>query len=133
MIRLSEPEDTDAIARLCLAQYQRTPWPPDGAVASAMHVCEHRSGRVIGALAYRHDGGSLYVIHVWTEDSFAGRRAGVELMTDLEAMADAEGLELTFTVGRSNLGLQHAVEEHACMPQALGDAVYYRRKARIPA
>jgi hypothetical protein len=132
MIRLSEPGDTDAITRLCLAQYQRTPWPPDSAVASAIHVCEHRSGRIVGCIVYRQDGGSIYVIHVWVEDGFAGRRAAVELMLDLEALADAERVELTFTAAAWNRGLLGAVQEHGCVPLA-GDgdsAVFYRRKAK---
>jgi hypothetical protein len=72
------------------------------------------------------------VLHVWAEDGFSGRRSAVELMKDLESMADAEGCTLAFDVDRSNIGLQRAVEEHACQPSLdFPGAVAYRRKAKV--
>lgn len=132
MIRLSEPDDTDEISRLCLAQYRRTPWPFDGKFApvEAFHVCERR-GHIAACCGYARGVGTIHVMHVWAEDGFGGRRSAVELMLDLEAMADAEQRELAFDTMPENRGLMSAVEEHGC--ETLGSvdgAVVYRRKAR---
>ena len=116
MIRASEPDDTPDLQRLCIAQFLRTPWPEDGAVATDIHVHFDRDDTMTGAVAYaRQDGRTVYVIHVWTAPGFAGRRAGVALMKDLANMADAEALTLTFTVAEWNLGLQSAVEQYGCL------------------
>jgi hypothetical protein len=70
-------------------------------------------------------------MHVWAEDGFSGRRAAVELMLDLEAMADAEGADLLFDTMPGNIGLRKAVEEHKCESGPVhSGAVEYRRKAR---
>jgi len=130
VIRLSEPEDTPEIERLCLAQFARTPWNPGVLVAEAFHVYD-RDGHITGCLAYRRQGSEIQVIHVWVEDGFSGRRAAVELMTDLENMADAERCDLAFDTMPDNTGLRAAVEEHGC--QAVSEtpgSVDYRREAR---
>jgi N-acetylglutamate synthase-like GNAT family acetyltransferase len=134
LIRLSTPEDTPEIKRLALAQYLRTPWSQDGKFANvqAFHVCE-RQGHIAaccGFLQYHH---TLWILHVWAEDGFSGRRAAVALMKDLKLMADASGLVLCFTVDQSNIGLQTAVEEHGCEPSFDEEpgAVAYRRKAVV--
>jgi N-acetylglutamate synthase-like GNAT family acetyltransferase len=132
MIRHSIPEDTPEIARLALAQYQRTPWPLDGCfpVAEVFHVCE-RGGQIAACAGYRRDGETVRVMHVWAQDGFSGRRAAVELMEDLEAMADAEECDLVFDTMPENVGLQAAVAKHGCTSLD-GDhrAIAYRRKAR---
>lgn len=132
MIRLSEPEDTPEIQRLALAQYQRTPWPLEGFFprTQAFAVCE-RQGHIAACAGYRYEGESIRVMHVWAEDGFSGRRAAVELMKDLEAMADAEGRDLAFDTMPENRGLRRAVEKHRCQP-LLDDAgaIAYRREAR---
>lgn len=98
--------------------------------AQSIHIYE-RLGHISGCAAYRRDDDTVYVIHVWTEDGFSGRRAGVALMKDFEWIADTEGLELRFDVARSNIGLMQAVEEHRCMREAtkFPNAQYYRRSA----
>lgn len=131
MIRLSTQDDTAEIARLCQAQYERTPWPMDGTfpVAEAFHVCSRR-GHIAACCGYRYDGDEIRVMHVWAEDGFGGKRAALELMTDLEALADASGMALVFNTTLENVGLQAAVEEHGCQSTFDGGAVHYRRKAR---
>ena len=133
MIRLSEPEDTPEIERLAIAQFARTPWPIEGFFprTQAFHVCE-RQERIAACAGYRRDGAVIRVMHVWAEDGFGGRRAAVELMLDLKAMADAEGYDLVFDTMPENVGLRAAVAEHGCEP-LLGEApgaIAYRRKAR---
>jgi hypothetical protein len=115
MIRASVPEDTPEIERLCIAQFIRTPWPPDGAVASDVHVCFDREDRMVGAVLFARAISSIYVIHVWTIAGFAGRRAAVALLKDLANMADAEEMTLTFTVAMWNRGLRSAVERFGCV------------------
>jgi GNAT superfamily N-acetyltransferase len=132
MIRLSTPEDTDEIRRLALAQFLRTPWPMEGHFLNveAFHVCE-RDGHIAACVGYWRHKNVLWALHVWAEDGFSGRRSAVELMKDLENMADAEGCTLAFDVDRSNIGLQRAVEEHGCEPSLdFPGAVAYRRKAK---
>jgi len=136
VIRESLPEDQADLERLCLAQYRRTPWPEDSARATAIHVCL-RGQRVVGCVCYRRGLGEIYVANVWVEDGLAGRRAAVELLKDLAAMADAEGTDLTFTAAWWNLGLRRAVERYGCAsedhPGVRSDAVFYRRKAKVGA
>ena len=134
MIRLSTPEDNAEIRRLALAQYFRTPWEMEGCFlpAEAFHVCE-RGGHIAACIGFAHYGARmLWAMHVWAEDGFSGRRSAVELMKDLEGMADAEGCTLAFDVERANTGLQRAVEEHSCEPSFdFPGAVSYRRKAHL--
>jgi hypothetical protein len=134
VIRLSTPQDTPDIARLALAQFKRTPWPPKGhfPMAEAFHICE-RHGRVAAALGYRHDDAqTLRVMHVWAEDGFSGRRAAVELMLDMEALADAAGFALVFDTMPTNVGLRTGVEEHGCEGRSIHpEVVEYHRKARV--
>jgi hypothetical protein len=132
MIRQSVPADTDDISRLALAQYQRTPWPLEHAFfpADVFHVCV-RAGHIAACCGFARVGNTLRVMHVWGEDGFGGRRSAVELMKDLEAMADAEGLDLLFDTMSENVGLQRAVEEHSCEPFLKGDQIGYWRKARV--
>jgi len=134
MIRHSWPEDTPAIQRLAIAQYQRTPWSLDGsfAIAHTFHVCERR-GHIAACLGYRRDDDrTLRVMHVWAEDGFGGRRAAVELMLDMEAFADATEMDLVFDTMPSNVGLRAGVEEHYCEVRSLHEqAVEYRRKAKV--
>jgi hypothetical protein len=134
LIRISVPEDSDDISRLALAQYQQTPWTLDGVLppVTAFHVCE-RQGRIAACCGYQRNGSTLLIVHVWAEFGFGGKRAAVELMKDLEGMADAEGRDLIFDTAPTNIGLQKAVEEHGCEPilDRWPRAVTYRRKARI--
>jgi hypothetical protein len=133
MIRESRPADDSEIERLALAQYRRTPWPLDGAFPKPdlVHICE-RAGRIAACCGFRFERGAIRVMHVWAEDGFGGRRAAVELMLDLEALADAGGSDLVFDTMPSNLGLRKAVEEHGCEGEASRpDAIVYRRKARV--
>jgi N-acetylglutamate synthase-like GNAT family acetyltransferase len=134
MIRHSRPGDTAAIQRLALAQYQRTPWSLDGhfPVAQSFNVCERR-GHIAACLGWRRDDiDTIRVMHVWAEDGFAGRRAAVELMLAMEALADAVGLDLVFDTMPSNVGLRGGVEEHGCEVRSLhAEAIEYRRKARV--
>lgn len=130
VIRLSEPGDTPEIERLCLAQFARTPWKPGVLTVEAFHVCE-REGHIAACAGYRYEGATIRVVHVWAEDGFGGRRAAVELMKDLEHMADAERCDLAFDTMPDNTGLRAAVEEHGC--QAVSEtpgSVDYRREAR---
>ena len=135
VIRLSTPDDSAEIERLVLAQYRRTPWPLDGyfPIVQAFHVCE-RGDHIAACCGYRRDGQAIRVMHVWAEDGFGGRRAAVELMLDMEAMADAEGRDLVFDTMPENRGLRRAVAEHKCEPllQEPG-AVTYMRKAKVEA
>jgi hypothetical protein len=133
MIRASVPKDTPDLQRLCIAQFLRTPWPEDGAVATDIHVHIDRRDGMTGAVAYaRQRGGTIYVIHVWTVAGFAGKRAGVALLKDLANMADAEDLVLTFTVAEWNRGLRAAVERHDCLSLDVAcvepTAVFYARE-----
>ena len=133
MIRLSWPEDTPEIERLALAQYQRTPWPLAGKfpLAETFHVCE-REGHLAACAGYRREGSEIRVMHVWAEDGFSGKRAAVELMCDLENMADAEGLDLVFDTMPENVGLRAAVEEHGCKSGfETPGSVDYRRRAKV--
>jgi hypothetical protein len=100
-------------------------------VAQAFRIYE-RFGRITGCAAYRQDDDVISVIHVWVEDGFSGRRAGVALMLDFEWIADTEGLALRFDTASTNLGLQRAVEEHECMrePTNVPGVAYYHRPAR---
>jgi N-acetylglutamate synthase-like GNAT family acetyltransferase len=134
MIRFSRPEDTPDIARLAMAQYKRTPWSPEGRfpIAESFNVCERR-GHIAACLGWRRDDvDAIRVMHVWAEDGFSGRRAAVELMLAMEALADAAGLDLVFDTMPSNVGLRAGVEEHGCEGRSLHpEAVEYRRKARV--
>lgn len=133
MIRLSIPDDTGEIQRLAIAQYNRTPWPLEGHFlsAEAFHICE-RSGHIAACLGYRHDDEqTIRVMHVWAEDGFGGRRAAVELMLDMEALADASGVDLIFDTMPENVGLRAGVEEHRCEARSVTGSVEYHRKARV--
>lgn len=133
MIRLSAPDDSDEIERLALAQYQRTPWPLEGhfPVAEAFHVCE-RGGHIAACLGYRHDDEqTIRVMHVWAEDGFRGARAAVQLMLDMEALADASGVDLIFDTMPENVGLRTGVQEHGCEARSVTGSVEYHRKARV--
>lgn len=133
MIRLSWPDETAEIERLCLAQFQRTPWPADMVFPEAQaFMVNQRHGHIAACCGYRWDGKDIRVLHVWAEDGFRGRRAAVELMCDMEAAADVEGADLVFTARAWNRGLRKAVEEHGCEPSPGEDpdAVVYRRKAK---
>lgn len=99
-------------------------------MAQAFHVCE-RAGHIAACCGYRREKGTIRVMHVWGEDGFGGRRSAVELMKDLEMMADAEERDLVFDTMPSNLGLMKAVEEHGCQSTFTAEAVHYRRKARV--
>lgn len=132
-MRLSWPEDTPEIARLAVAQYQRTPWPAD-MVFPVPHefVVNQRAGHIAACCGYRRDGNEIRVMHVWAEDGFSGRRAAVELMCGLERSADAEGVDLVFTARAWNSGLVKAVHKHGCKPSPGEEAgaVIFRRRAR---
>jgi N-acetylglutamate synthase-like GNAT family acetyltransferase len=133
MIRHSEPHDQPDLDRLAIAQFCRTPWVTDGSRATAIHVCE-RGCRVVGCVAYRRYLAQIHVLHVWVEDGFAGQRAAVELLKDLAALADANGVDLVFTAAEWNHGLRRSVEKYGCeQKEAAGlepDAVFYRRRSK---
>lgn len=134
MIRPSFPEDADEIARLAVAQYQRTPWPLDVPFAEAQaFLVNQRHGHIAACCGYRWDGPDIRVMHVWSESGFRGRRAAVELMKFMERSADADGSDLVFCTRVWNRGLRLAVEEHGCVPSPGEEpnAVSYRRKARL--
>lgn len=132
-MRLSWPEDTSEIARLAVAQFQRTPWPLDMEFPVAHEfVVNQKAGHIGACCGYRRDGNEIRVMHVWAEDGFRGRRAAVELMHGMERSADAESCDLVFTARSWNTGLRNAVEQHGCNP-SLGEdaeAVIYRRRAK---
>lgn len=132
MIRLSWPEDTDAICRLAIAQYQRTPWPLDMEFPTVHEFAvNQKHGHTSACCGYRQDGDVIRVMHVWAEDGFSGRRAAVELMKALKWHADSERATLVFTARASNSGLANAVKWHGCEP-SLGEdpgTVIYRREA----
>jgi len=132
MIRPAEPHDQPDLDRLAIAQFCRTPWHQRGAFAQAtdFHVCE-RAGRVVGCVGFQRSLTGIFVVHAWVEDGFSGRRAGVELLKDLRNLADAEGIDLTFTASPGNHGLREAVEKYGCEGECADrNAVFYRRKAK---
>lgn len=134
MIRLSWPEDTPEIARLAVAQYQRTPWPTD-MVFPVPHefVVNQKHGHIGACCGYRQDGNEIRVLHVWAEDGFRGRRAACELMLGMKKSADSDGCNIVFTARSWNTGLRNAVEQHGCnpLPGEEPDTVVYRREAAV--
>jgi N-acetylglutamate synthase-like GNAT family acetyltransferase len=132
MIRKSTPEDTPEIARLALAQYQRTPWPADMVFPDVKaFIVNQRAGHIAACCGYRWDGRTIRVMHVWAEDGFSGQRAAVELMKLVQRLADEEGSELVFTARAWNAGLRNAVERHGCegSPGEEPEQIVYRRGA----
>jgi hypothetical protein len=125
MIRDSLPQDTDAIARLCIAQYRRTPWAEDiPATCHGWRVCDR--GEITGALSY-FVGARLFVTQLWVADGYRGYRAAVELSRDAEKMAEQMSKRVMFDVAIQNTAYQKAVVGAGYVPIAV---TFERRSSR---